>query len=147
MATLSCFLFNTFRHFRLHHGVSGLDCILRKSHIWQICWWCQQWSQPWWTTPNLEVAYFLLISCLKSLCVLQAGTYQPKTSLPVRMTAVMQLLLESVPYTKRQGKALQAGDYRSAFRWSLQRNDKTTKSESLKIKKKKRSKAISFGWA
>lgn len=31
----------------------------------------------------------------------------------------MQLLLESVAYTKGQGMALQAGDNRSAFRWSL----------------------------
>lgn len=54
--TFSYFLFNTFWKFLLYHRVSGLGCILRKNNIWQICWWCQQWSQPWWTAPNLEVA-------------------------------------------------------------------------------------------
>lgn len=46
------------------------------------------------------------------------------------MTTVMQLLLESVAYTKRQGKALQAGDNRSALDEACWRSDKTTKSES-----------------
>lgn len=45
----------------------------------------------WWTAPNLAVDSLLLISCSKELCVPQAESYWKRTSLPLTLTAVMQL--------------------------------------------------------
>lgn len=104
--TLFYFLLCMFCEFLLYHRTSGLGFIHGKSHIWQICWWCQWWLHAWWTAPNLAVAQLLLISCLKPLCVPQTQAYQPKTSLPFRMTGVMQLFVERMECTKREEKSL-----------------------------------------
>lgn len=76
-ATFFYFLLSMFCQFLRHHRTSGRGFIHRNSRIWQVCWWCQQWSQAWRTVPNLAAAQLPLISCLKPLHVPQAYTYHP----------------------------------------------------------------------
>lgn len=69
-----------------------------RSQAWQLSWWCWHRQKAWRMAPNLTVAYLLLISCSKELCVPQAQPYQKRTSLPFSLTAVMQLFVEWIEH-------------------------------------------------